>query len=81
MERRDEEVQLKEQRQHLIEDYRAASAVSDAYMAEEKTNEPRGEDKEKLDKIEKEIGVINARLENHTRTESLARWQPEDAIS
>ena len=50
-------------------------------MAEEKTNEPRGEDKEKLDKIEKEIGVINARLENHTRTESLARWQPEDAIS
>lgn len=79
--RRDEEIALKEQRAHLIKELRDHASVIDTHLAEDNTHEERGEDKEKREKLEKDILNLNSRLENHARTESLAQWAPEDAVS
>lgn len=78
--RRDEEQQLREQRNMLIKELRDHASVIDQHLAEDGSTEPRGEDTEKREKLEKDILNINSRLENHTRTESLATWAPEDAV-
>src|SRR5436190_11938228 len=79
--RRDEEQRLKEQRMHLVQELRTHSAAADAYKAENVLTEWRAEDTERFEKLEKEILSINQSLEAHHRTEALARWQPEDAVS
>ena len=79
--RRDEEQRLKEQRMTLVQELRSTAAAADAYKAENHEQEWRAEDKEKFEKLEKDILSINQSLEAHHRTETLARWQPEDAVS
>jgi HK97 family phage major capsid protein len=79
--RRDEEQRLKEQRMTLVQELRTTAAAADTYKAENHESEWRAEDQEKFDKLEKDILSINQSLEAHHRTESLARWSPEDAVS
>ena len=79
--RRDEAQALREQRAHLVQELRDASAAADAHLADESLTELRADDQEKLDKIEKDLLGVNKRLETHTRTECMATWAPEDAIS
>lgn len=79
--RRDEETQLREQRMHLVQELRELAAAADAYQAENKLTEWRAEDQEKFGKLEKDITGVNHRLEMQKRTEALANWVPEDAIS
>jgi len=79
--RRDEEQRLKEQRMTLVQELRSTAAAADTYKAENHEVEWRAEDKEKFEKLEKDILSINQSLEAHHRTESLARWAPEDAVS
>jgi len=79
--RRDEEQALREQRMSLIKELRDASSVAQQHLADESLTELRSDDQEKLDKIEKDLLNVNARLETQKRTESLATWVPEDAIS
>jgi HK97 family phage major capsid protein len=76
--RRDEEVQLREQRAHLVAELRAATDAADAFMVDNKLNEVRAEDKEKLDQIETELIAVNNRIERQARTNALATWAPED---
>jgi HK97 family phage major capsid protein len=79
--RRDDEVRLKEQRMTLVQELRSTATAADTWKAENKEQEWRAEDKEKFEKLEKEILSINESLEQHTRTEQLAQWAPEDAVS
>jgi HK97 family phage major capsid protein len=79
--RRDEEVQLREQRMHLVKELRDHANAADAFMADNNLTEWRAEDKGKWDELETAITKCNNRLEMHKRTESLATWVPEDAVS
>ena len=79
--RRDEEQRLKEQRMTLVQELRSTAAAADEWKKENHESEWRQEDTDKFQKLEKDILGINQSLEMHTRTESLARWQPEDAVS
>lgn len=79
--RRDDEQRLKEQRMTLVQELRTTATAADTWKAENHEGEWRQEDKDKFAKLEKDILSINESLEQHTRTEALARWSPEDAVS
>lgn len=79
--RRDEEQRLKEQRMTLVQELRTTASAADTWKAENHEQDWRQEDTEKFEKLEKDILSINQSLEAHHRTESLARWAPEDAVS
>ncbi len=79
--RRDEEQRLKEQRMTLVQELRTTAAAADTWKTEHHETEWRQEDKEQFEKLEKDILSINQSLEAHHRTETLARWAPEDAVS
>jgi HK97 family phage major capsid protein len=79
--RRDDEQRLKEQRMHLVQELRTTASAADTWKSENHEVEWRQEDKDKFAKLEKDILSINESLENHHRTEALAAWAPEDAVS
>ena len=79
--RRDDEQRLKEQRMHLVQELRSTATAADTWKAENHESEWRQEDKDKFAKLEKDVLSINESLENHHRTEALAAWAPEDAVS
>jgi HK97 family phage major capsid protein len=79
--RRDDEVRLKEQRMTLVQELRSTATTADQWKADNKEQEWRAEDKDKFAKLEKEILSINESLEQHTKTEQLAQWAPENSVS
>jgi HK97 family phage major capsid protein len=79
--RRDDEQRLKEQRMHLVQELRTLGTAADQWKAENHESEWRQEDKDKFAKLEKDVLSINESLEQHHRTEALAAWAPEDAVS
>ena len=79
--RRDEEQRLKEQRMTLIQELRTTATAADTWKTENHESDWRQEDTEKFEKLEKDILSINQSLEAHARTESLARWAPEDSVN
>ena len=64
--RRDEEQRIKEQRMTLVQELRTTASAADTWKAENHEVEWRQEDKEKFEKIEKDILSINQSLEQHT---------------
>lgn len=79
--RRDEEQELREQRQSLVKELRDHASAADSFQVDNDLTEWRGEDQEKFKNLETAILKTNSRLEMQKRTESLATWAPEDAVS
>ena len=79
--RRDEEQELREQRQSLVKELRDHASASDTFQVDNDLTEWRAEDKDKFAQLEQAILKTNSRLEMQKRTESLATWAPEDAVS
>ena len=79
--RRDEEIALKEQRMKLVNELRTTAQAADEFQVDNNLSEWRAEDKQKWEELEKAITGVNSRLEMRAKTESLAQWVPEDAIT
>jgi HK97 family phage major capsid protein len=79
--RRDDVQRLHEQRTELVELLRTTGQAAEEWKAENKEYDYRAEDKQELERIEKELISIQRSLEQHNKIENLAAWNPENAVS
>jgi HK97 family phage major capsid protein len=78
--RRDDVQRLHEQRTELVELLRTTGQAAEEWKAENKEYDYRAEDKQELERIEKELISIQRSLEAHNKIENLATWNPENAV-
>jgi HK97 family phage major capsid protein len=79
--RKDEEQALRQSRLKLRNELIQHAQQADEFQVDNKLSEWRAEDTAKWKEIEQAILGVNNRLEMQTRTEALATWVPEDAVS
>lgn len=77
--RRDDYQRMQEQKTLLVQELRTAGQAAEDWKAENHEYDYSAEDKEKVDKISKELVSIQRSLQQHNQIENLTRWEPEDA--
>lgn len=78
--RRDDVQRLHEQRTALVEELRTVGQAAEEWKRDNKEYDYRAEDKEQMERIEKELISIQRSLEAHNKIENLATWNPENAV-